>query len=75
MPSSELWKYIETNPQTVFFYLKLVSLPHFFMIFKEKSWSCYILLTDQITVYGCLYFVKYCTIYVLQLFVNQVVTL
>ena len=35
--------------------------------------SCYILLTDQISLSGCLYVLRYRTICVLQLFVNQVV--
>ena len=52
------------------------SLPtSFFFIFFEKIYfSCYILLIDQVSLSGCLYFIKYWTIWVLQLFVNQVVT-
>ena len=34
--------------------LRLVSPPHFVMIFPEKYISCYILLTDQILLTGCL---------------------
>ena len=41
----------------------------FCMIFEEKCFSCYILLTDQISFSGCLYFVRYWGIYILQLFV------
>ena len=44
-------------------------------IFEEKYFSGYILLTDQILLSGCLYFVRHWTICALQLFVNQVVTL
>ena len=43
------------------------------MIFQHKCSSCYILLTDQISLPGCLYFLRYWAIGVLQLFVNQVV--
>ena len=45
--------------------LGVVSPPHFLYDFKEKSFSCYILLTDQISLPGCLYFVRYWVIYVL----------
>ena len=44
------------------------------MIFQEKCFSCYILLTDQISLPDCLYFSRYWVICGLQLFVNQVVT-
>ena len=44
------------------------------MIFQQKCFSCYILLTDQISLSDCLYFLRYWTICLLQLFVNQVVT-
>ena len=44
------------------------------MIFLEKYFSCYILLTDQISLSDCLYFWKYWAICVLQLFANQAVT-
>ena len=40
--------------------------------FQEKFSSCYILLTDQISLPGCLYFLRYLAICVLQLLVNQV---
>ena len=46
----------------------------FCIIFEEKYLSCYILLIDQISVSGYLYFVRYWAICVLQLFVNQVMT-
>ena len=39
----------------------------------KKNVSCYILLIVQVSLSGCLYFVRYWTISVLQLFVNQVV--
>ena len=44
------------------------------MIFQQKCSTCYILLTDQISLPGCLYLLRYWTICVLQLFVSQVVT-
>ena len=44
------------------------------MIFQHKCPSCYILLTDQTSLPGCLYFLRYWVICVLQLFVIQVVT-
>ena len=44
------------------------------MVFQQKSSSCYILLTDQISLPDCLYFLRYWAICVLQLFVNQAVT-
>ena len=55
--------------------LRLVSPQIFCLIFQEKCLSCYILLTDQIPLSDCLYFSRYRAIYVLQLFVNQAVTL
>ena len=45
------------------------------MIFEEKDLTGYILLPDQISLSGSLYFVRYWIICVLQLFVKQVVTL
>ena len=44
------------------------------MIFQQKYSSCYILLTEQISLPGCLYFLRYWTIFVLQLFIIEVVT-
>ena len=41
--------------------------------FQEKYFSCCILLTDQISLSDCLFFLRYWSICVLQLFVNQVV--
>ena len=55
--------------------LGLVFLPHFVYDFSKKCFSCYILLTDQISLSDCLYFSRYWAICVLQLFVNQAVTL
>ena len=40
----------------------------------DFSTKCYILLTDQLSLPGCLYFLRYWEICVLLLFVNQVVT-
>ena len=45
------------------------------MIFQEKCFSCYILLTDQFLLSDCLYLLRYWAIYALQLFASQVVTL
>ena len=42
--------------------------------FQKKCSSCYILLTNQISLPGCLYCLRCWAICVLQLFVNQVVT-
>ena len=83
-PSLGLSKYIETKLQTSCFYLlgffkkqKVVwnYSPYliFYIIFKEKYFSCYILLTDQASLSGCIYFVRCWVICVFQLFVNQVV--
>ena len=44
------------------------------MIFQEKCSSHYTLSTDEISLSDCLYFLKYWTLCVLQLFVSQVVT-
>ena len=44
----------------------------FFIDFKEKYFSCYILLIDQVSLSGCLYFVRYCTVCVLYLLVNKI---
>ena len=42
--------------------------------FSRKKISCYVLLTDQISLPDTLCFLRYWAICVLQLFVNQVVT-
>ena len=39
--------------------LELVSPPHFVYDFQEKCFSCYVLLTDQISLSDCLYFLRY----------------
>ena len=54
--------------------LGLVSPQHFVYVFQKKCFSCYILLTDQISVSDCLYFSRYWAVCVLQLIVNQAVT-
>ena len=41
----------------------------FCMIFQERYFSCYVLLTDEILLLGCLYFLRYWAICVLQFFV------
>ena len=50
--------------------LGIVSPAHFVYDFLIKTF----LMTDQISLPGCLYFLRYWAICVLQLFVNQVVT-
>ena len=45
------------------------------IIFQEKHFTYQILLTDQILLSDCLYFLRYWSICVLSLFVNQIVTL
>ena len=52
--------------------LGLVSPPHFAYDFSRNIFSCYILLTDHISLSDCLYFLKYRAICVLQLFLSQV---
>ena len=50
--------------------LGLVSPPNFVYDLCEKCFSCYILLTDQISLPNCFYILRYWAICVLQLFVN-----
>ena len=45
-----------------------------YMIYQGKCFSCYVLLTDQVSLSDCFYFLRYWGICVLQLFVSQVVT-
>ena len=60
---------------TEFWFLGKVFLHYILcIIFQQKRFSCYILLTDQISLSDCLYFLRYWVICVLQLFVNQTVT-
>ena len=54
--------------------LGLVSPPHYGYDFSRKCFPCYILLTEQMVLSDCLYFLRYWTICVLQLFANQAVT-
>ena len=54
--------------------LGIVSPPYFVLIFQQKCFSCYILVTDQISLPDCLYFLRCWAICVLHLFVNQAVT-
>ena len=54
--------------------LGIISLPHFVDDFSKKCFSCYVLLTDQISFPDCFYFLRYWSVCALQLFVNQVVT-
>ena len=54
--------------------LGIVYPPRFVYDFSRKIFLFYILLIDQISLSGCLYFEKYWAICVLQLFINQVVT-
>ena len=50
--------------------LGIVSPPHFVYDFFIKCFSCYVLLTDQVSLADCLYFLRYWSICVLQLFVK-----
>ena len=54
--------------------LGIVSPVYFVYDFSIKISSCYIALTDQMSLSDCLYFLRYWEISVLQLFVNQGVT-
>ena len=60
--------------------LGIVSLPQFaynflenmlLMLYSIKCFSCYILLTDQISLSDCICFLLYLAICVFQLFVSQ----
>ena len=53
--------------------LEITSLPHFMYDFS-RFFLCYILLTDQISLSDCSYFLGYWSVYVLQLFSNQFLT-
>ena len=86
MPNWRLFKYIDVKLQTLCFCLILSFLKNkkevwnyspfliFCMIFEEKHLSCYVLLTVQISLPGCLFFARYWAIRVLQLFMSQVLT-
>ena len=50
--------------QTVYLQTHSVSTI-FHIIFQEKLFPCYVLLTDQISLSGCIYFLRYCVIYLL----------
>ena len=55
--------------------LELASLPHFLFDFWRKTFLFFhLLVTHQISLSGCLYFMRYWAIWLLRLFVNQVVT-
>ena len=54
--------------------LGIISPTHLGYDFLIKCFSCYALLADQISLSGCHYFLRYWSLYVLQLFVQQVVT-
>ena len=54
--------------------LGIVSAAHFVYAILTNFFLSHILLTDQISLPGCLYFLRYWAICVLQWFVNQVVT-
>ena len=53
--------------------LRISSPAHLCKIFQQKCSPCYILLTDHISLPGCLHFLRYWAICVLQLFANPVV--
>ena len=82
---NKLYKLLETKLWTIYpeicsiliFQKRVWDLFLYFilcMIFQEKCFSCYILLNDQISMSDSLYFSRYWTICVSQLFVNLVVT-
>ena len=48
--------------------------PYFAYDFSKKCFSYYSLLTDQISLFDCLYFLRSWAICVLQLFISQVMT-
>ena len=77
MQSWGLSKYIETKLQLSNIETKqLVFLPHHFPYnFWKKIFLCLNFINCQISLSGCFYFAKYLAIYVLQLFVNQVMRL
>ena len=52
--------------------MEIVSPSHSVYDFSKKNVSFYALLTDQISLPDCLFFLRYWSICVLQLFVNQV---
>ena len=54
--------------------LGMVSPAHFLYDFSTKMFLSHILLTDQMSLPGCIYFLRYWAICVLQLFVTRVVT-
>ena len=54
--------------------LRIVSRAHFVYDFSTKMFLVLFLLTDQISLPGCLYFMRYWAICVLQLIINQVAT-
>ena len=53
--------------------LGIASPAHFVYDFSTKMFLLFILLTDQISLPGCLYFLRYWAICILQLFATQVV--
>ena len=52
--------------------LGIVSPAHFVYVFSTKISSCHILLTDQISLSGCLYFLRYWAICVLYFKINLI---
>ena len=55
--------------------LGIVTPPDFVHDFSRKLFLTNVLLTDQISLFACFYFLKYWAIYILQLFINLAVTL
>ena len=81
MTSWGLSRYNETKLQTTCFHVNLSffkklkrGLELVSHDFGEKYFSCYILLIDQISLSGCLYFVGYWEICVLRFLIKQVMT-
>ena len=54
--------------------LGIVFPSHFVHDFSRKAFSCYILLTDQISLSDCLYLLRYWVMCDLELLVKQAVT-
>ena len=54
--------------------LGIVSPPHFVHEFSRKVFLMLCCINDQVSLPDCLYFLRYWSICVLKLFVNQVVT-
>ena len=75
---NKIYKTLEHLPRDMLNFVYFVFnrvCEHLCMIFQEKCFSSYTLLTNQISLPDCCYFLRYYSVYVLQLLVNQVVRL